>query len=321
MHYRIEALIYVCTGTEKLHGVTFKPDISLRFVFFVCIVYASWIYIKPRNTCPVFVVTVLFILIYSCDCMSLGFSVWLQVKRRGKTGIHVLDVLKEWLHRIRRKKETNRTNCCCIWSLAAGKLQRCTKRIWLKWFHLPARPNECVSPQGSVEAQCGLVLNGQGGVIRRGKAPVYSLLRLLLLLLLLLLYRRPWTLTGSTRQDSEQTDKQAEHSSLVCCQHATAGTAPICRLFKQQRCTGAEAVLPTSSMSLNTHVFLKHQSYQTLALSVADMIKMQRINVVTYISSVLIQLPIGLVLKCAFDTCPVTLKLRQKLLFWSQTCG
>lgn len=41
MHYRIEALIYVCTGTEKLHGVTFKPDISLRFVFFVCIVYAS----------------------------------------------------------------------------------------------------------------------------------------------------------------------------------------------------------------------------------------------------------------------------------------
>lgn len=89
------------------------------------------------------------------------------------------------------KKETNRTNCCCIWSLAAGKLQRCTKRIWLKWFHLPARPNECVSPQGSVEAQCGLVLNGQGGVIRRGKAPVYSLLRLLLLLLLLL-YRRPW---------------------------------------------------------------------------------------------------------------------------------
>lgn len=31
-------------------------------------------------------------------------------------------------------------------------------------------PNECVSPQGSVEAQCGLVLNGQGGVIRRGKA-------------------------------------------------------------------------------------------------------------------------------------------------------
>lgn len=112
------------------------------------------------------------------------------------------------------KKETNRTNCCCIWSLAAGKLQRCTKRIWLKWFHLPARPNECVSPQGSVEAQCGLVLNGQGGVIRRGKAPVYSLLRLLLLLLLLLLYRRPWTLTGSTRQDSEQTDKQAEHSLL-----------------------------------------------------------------------------------------------------------
>lgn len=33
-------------------------------------------------------------------------------------------------------------------------------------------PNERVSPQGSVEAQCGLVLNGQGGVIRRGKAPV-----------------------------------------------------------------------------------------------------------------------------------------------------
>lgn len=33
-------------------------------------------------------------------------------------------------------------------------------------------PNECVSPQGSVEAQCGLVLNGQGGVIRRGKPPL-----------------------------------------------------------------------------------------------------------------------------------------------------
>lgn len=32
-------------------------------------------------------------------------------------------------------------------------------------------PNEGLSPQGSVEAQCGLVLNGQGGVIRRGKAP------------------------------------------------------------------------------------------------------------------------------------------------------
>ena len=33
-------------------------------------------------------------------------------------------------------------------------------------------PNERLSPQGSVEAQCGLVLNGQGGVIRRGKALV-----------------------------------------------------------------------------------------------------------------------------------------------------
>ncbi|CAB1418281.1 unnamed protein product [Pleuronectes platessa] len=44
---------------------------------------------------------------------------------------------------------------------------RC-KNIWVKRFHLPARANECVSPQGSVEAQCGLVLNGQGGVIRRG---------------------------------------------------------------------------------------------------------------------------------------------------------
>lgn len=185
--------------------------------------------------------------------------VWLLVCgckwKEGENGDSRPGCPKEWLHRIRRKKETNRNNCCCIWSLAAGKLQRCTKRIWLKWFHLPARPNECVSPQGSVEAQCGLVLNGQGGVIRRGKAPVYSLLRLLLLLLLLL-YRRPWTLTGSTRQDSEQTDKQAEHSSLVCCQHAAAGTAPICHLFKQQRRTGAEAVLPTSRMSLNTHVFL-----------------------------------------------------------------
>uniref|UniRef100_A0A8C5EYV4 Transcription factor AP-2 delta (activating enhancer binding protein 2 delta) n=1 Tax=Gouania willdenowi TaxID=441366 RepID=A0A8C5EYV4_GOUWI len=29
-------------------------------------------------------------------------------------------------------------------------------------------PPSCISPQGSVEAQCGLVLNGQGGVIRRG---------------------------------------------------------------------------------------------------------------------------------------------------------
>lgn len=184
-------------------------------------------------------------------------------------GIHVLDVLKNDFTAYGEKKETNRTNCCCIWSLAAGKLQRCTKRIWLKWFHLPARPNECVSPQGSVEAQCGLVLNGQGGVIRRGKAPVYSLLRLLLLLLLL--YRRPWTLTGSTRQDSEQTDKQAEHSSLVCCQHAAAGTAPICHLFKQQRRTGAEAVLPTSRMSLNTHIFLN--TSQTLALSLATWLK------------------------------------------------
>lgn len=171
-------------------------------------------------------------------CTPVAAWVWLLVCgckwKEGKNGGSRPGCPKEWLHRIRRKKETNRTNCCCIWSLAAGKLQRCTKRIWLKWFHLPARPNECVSPQGSVEAQCGLVLNGQGGVIRRGKAPVYSLLRLLLSLLLLL-YRRPWTLTGSTRQDSEQTDKQAEHSSLVCCQHAAAGTAPICHLFKQQR--------------------------------------------------------------------------------------
>lgn len=92
-------------------------------------------------------------------------------------------------------------------------------------------PNECVSPQGSVEAQCGLVLNGQGGVIRRGKPPPFQSS------VCLLLYRRPWTLTA--RHDKTQADKRAEHRSLVCCQHVGAGAA-LCffsssssRLFKR----------------------------------------------------------------------------------------
>lgn len=65
----------------------------------------------------------------------------------------------------------------------------------------------------------------------------------------------------------------------------------------------------------------QHPVIPNLGFEIGEMIKMPRINVMTYISSVLIQLLIGLVLKRAFDTCPLTLKLRQKLLFWSQTCG
>lgn len=88
-------------------------------------------------------------------------------------------------------------------------------------------PNEGLSPQGSVEAQCGLVLNGQGGVIRRGKAPRARRL---------LLSRRPRTLDGSTRHDSElqadkQADKQAEHSCVVSCQPVKAGTDTLSRPF------------------------------------------------------------------------------------------
>lgn len=85
-------------------------------------------------------------------------------------------------------------------------------------------PNERVSPQGSVEAQCGLVLNGQGGVIRRGKAlvclpslpaPEAANTR-----------RHDTTRHDTTRHDSElQADKQAQRSSVVCCQRRTNGHA------------------------------------------------------------------------------------------------
>lgn len=81
--------------------------------------------------------------------------------------------------------------------------------------------NERLSLQGSVEAQCGLVLNGQGGVIRRGKGPPF------ISSLCCCTGGRGKQSRLDTRQDSEQTDKQAERSSLVCCQHVTAGTAPL----------------------------------------------------------------------------------------------
>lgn len=84
-------------------------------------------------------------------------------------------------------------------------------------------PNESLSPQGSVEAQCGLVLNGQGGVIRRGKAAHARRL---------FLHPRPRTHAGATRRDGElQADKQAEHSSVVSCQHAEAGADTLARTF------------------------------------------------------------------------------------------
>lgn len=86
-------------------------------------------------------------------------------------------------------------------------------------------PNECLSPQGSVEAQCGLVLNGQGGVIRRGKAPVC-------LSSVLVPEAVNTRRLDTTRQDSKlQADKQAEHSSVVCCQHFRAGTDTLSRTF------------------------------------------------------------------------------------------
>lgn len=84
----------------------------------------------------------------------------------------------------------------------------------------PQPANERLSPQGSVEAQCGLVLNGQGGVIRRGRA-------LVCLASVLLPEAANTRRHDSTRQDSElqadkQADKQAEHSSVVCCQRLRA---------------------------------------------------------------------------------------------------
>lgn len=86
-------------------------------------------------------------------------------------------------------------------------------------------PNDCFSPQGSVEAQCGLVLNGQGGVIRRGRPPVC-----------LSSVLAPEAVNArrldTTRQDSKlQADKQAERSSVVCCQHFRAGTDTLSRTF------------------------------------------------------------------------------------------
>lgn len=86
-------------------------------------------------------------------------------------------------------------------------------------------PNECLSPQGSVEAQCGLVLNGQGGVIRRGKAPVC-------LSSVLVPEAVNTRRLDTTRQDSKlQADKQAEKPSVVGCQHFRATTDTLSRTF------------------------------------------------------------------------------------------
>lgn len=129
----------------------------------------------------------------------------------------------------------------------------------------PAGANERVSPQGSVEAQCGLVLNGQGGVIRRGKG-------LFILSLCLSVRARACVCTvapeavstrGSTRLDSQQTDKQAEQCSLVCCQHVTG--APSCRLFKLTHCTRAWDGAPYFQYEMDCHstpsVFLSFTSH------------------------------------------------------------
>lgn len=75
-----------------------------------------------------------------------------------------------------------------------------------------APANERVSPQGSVEAQCGLVLNGQGGVIRRGKSP--SLLFHILSL--------PLSAAAPEADTTRQRADRQTRSSLVCCQHAAA---------------------------------------------------------------------------------------------------
>ena len=101
-------------------------------------------------------------------CMILGFyqkalimfyPVWESVKRMESL------IIKHLSHQHNKTKVS-----WCVLELKPVRQSRVNCEMWV-----PVRPNnECVSPQGSVEAQCGLVLNGQGGVIRRGKAPRFS---------------------------------------------------------------------------------------------------------------------------------------------------
>lgn len=81
-----------------------------------------------------------------------------------KPSIHWMSIKHHHSHE-KRKEPLSLEQCVC--APAAWKKKNLGEAI----SNLLVRPNECVSPQGSVEAQCGLVLNGQGGVIRRGKAP------------------------------------------------------------------------------------------------------------------------------------------------------
>lgn len=107
----------------------------------------------------------------------------------------------------------------------------------------------CVSPQGSVEAQCGLVLNGQGGVIRRGKG-AHPFILSLSYIVVYVPEAVNTPLAATHDKTARQTDKQAEHCSLVCCQHVTAGAGPpFSRLFKHSHTvTRAQTLLPFSSM-------------------------------------------------------------------------
>lgn len=80
-----------------------------------------------------------------------------------KPSIHWMSIKHHHSHE-KRKEPLSFEQCVCSSSVEKKNLGEAISNLLV-------RPNECVSPQGSVEAQCGLVLNGQGGVIRRGKAP------------------------------------------------------------------------------------------------------------------------------------------------------
>lgn len=106
-----------------------------------------------------------------------------------------------------------------------------------------------------MEAQCGLVLNGQGGVIRRGKAPpsIYCVL----------LYQRPQTLTArhdktASRQTNRRNNPLLSAVNVVTEQETASFFSLIYTPVRAQR---RRVPFPAwSGLSLNTYGLKKNKN-------------------------------------------------------------